>query len=229
MEPKWRFLPFELNKVFQCLRFEHTQFIGNICFLQEIKLFGLNGFMFAIFCFDILTQVWQQVNLVANLVNFWALSIFKIGILWESLVFKDIIVSFSKHKDASIVWHQTFLLIDMTLSPLIKNDFLNEYVTFKNRLDRNIFVHQLCQIILQQVWCYIIILILHYMFDHTIYSCDLIAFECAIDCTSVEELRWSVLFLNFVFVKEWELVGEVFFVTLVEKFGDWTAVKRENG
>ena len=66
------------------------------------------------------------------------------------------------------------------------------------------------------------------MIDHAIHSSDLIAFECAVDCTPVEELRRTVLFLNFVFVKEGELVGEVFFVTIIEKFGDRAAVEREN-
>jgi len=105
----------------------------------------------------------------------------------ELFVIKNIIISCSELEDRSIVWHQTLISIGMTLRPFIKNNFLNENITFKYRFDRDILVDKLCKVVLEQIRRNVVILIFYDMFDHAIYTCDLVAFQSAVDRASVEE------------------------------------------
>jgi len=94
----------------------------------------------------------------------------------ELFVIKNIIISCSELEDRSVIWHQTLISIGMTLGPFIKNNFLNENITFKYRFDRDIFVDKLCKVVLEQIRRNVVILIFYDMFDHAIYTCDLVAF-----------------------------------------------------
>ena len=116
-----------------------------------------------------MTQIWQQVELIAYLINLGTLVTF-FFFVFKSLSFENLVVSISKLENGSVIWHQFFLFVDMTLRPFIKNDFLNEDVAFKNLLDVNSLLNQFCEIVLEQITCDVIVLVLHDVVYHAIYT-----------------------------------------------------------
>jgi hypothetical protein len=116
----------------------------------------------------------------------------------------------------------------MITRPLIKIKLNLKYLTLEYISNINILIHHKGKILKKQEGRSEGVLEPDDIIQHVFYCTDLVVSHCCIDCISVQELIWVVLFANLILVEDWELGGEELVVLILQNVLDRVAVERQD-
>lgn len=114
---------------------------------------------------------------------------------------ENLVVTCSKIEDAGVERPNVFHGIGVGRWPLIVIELELEDLTVEKTAYQDAFVDEDVYIFQKEKRAYVGVLILDDVFDDVAHCSDLVVFQSAVDCRSVEKLFIVVRFLNFVFVK----------------------------